>query len=97
MSDLPYDPNKDRINRQKHGIGLDAAARFDWETAVELGGQWEEDEYREVALGFIGDPLYFLVYTWRADADGNAHRRFISLRKANKREKVRYVRETGFG
>ncbi|MEM7445455.1 MAG: BrnT family toxin [Pseudomonadota bacterium] len=56
-------------NIAKHGVAFETAHDFDWETAT----------------GKIGDRLYVLVYTVRADT-----RRIISMRKANRREMRRY-------
>lgn len=39
-----------------------------------------------VAMGYIGQRLYVVVYVDRADS-----RRIISLRKANQREEKRYA------
>ncbi len=43
-------------------------------------------EARYTALGYIGDRLYYVVYTMRGDKC-----RIISLRKANPREERQYA------
>jgi hypothetical protein len=54
---------------------------------------WSDDrrdygERRERALVLLGTRLYFVAFTDRPEG-----RRVVSLRKANNREKIRYVRE----
>lgn len=85
--DLTFDPAKDRINREKHGISLAAAADLDWDMAID----WEDtrrnyQEKRICALAPIGNRIYYVVYVER-----NGTRRIISLRKANAREAHAYV------
>ncbi len=82
-----FDPDKDATNKAKHGVSLADAELIDWNAAL----IWEDDrkeygETRLVALAPIDDRLFCCVYVER---DG--HRRFISLRKANKREVMDYV------
>ena len=85
--EIDFDPQKDRRNREIHGLSLDQARFFAWDTAV----SWQDSrrDYREnryVALGFIGLRLHCMVYTDRIN-----HRRIISLRRANLRENQRYA------
>jgi len=66
------------------------AERFDWSTAIEAEDtRFDYGEVRWVALGFIDNQLFVLVYTPR-----NATIRIISLRKATKREQVYYETQT---
>lgn len=84
---ITFDPDKDRINRQKHGVSLAHAADLDWDTAMEELDDREdygEDRYR--AFGAIENKLYCVVYVDRDDG-----RRIISLRKANAKEVRNYV------
>jgi uncharacterized DUF497 family protein len=79
---IAFDPAKDLINREKHGISLLAAEFADWDNAWE----WQDTrkdygENRRVALAMIGERLYTIVYVER---DGC--KRIISLRKSNDRE-----------
>jgi len=85
---IEFDPAKDAINRDKHGISLGEAARIDWKAAV----VWPDDRFdygedRMRGLGYIGERLYYVAFVDRADV-----RRIISFRKANKREFNDYVR-----
>jgi uncharacterized protein len=81
---VEFDPAKDEINRTKHGISLQAATGFDWDTALEReDDRFDYGEVRFVAIGLIGDRLYIMVFTEGSD-DGVV--RVISLRSAEKHE-----------
>ncbi len=76
---IEFDPAKDVINLEKHGISLALAEQFDFDTAlITQDLRHDYGEVRWSAVGFIHQRLHFLVYTWRGDA-----LRVISLRKAN--------------
>ena len=82
---IEFDPTKDDINHAKHGISLQAAARFDWDTALEReDDRFDYDETRFVAIRLIDASLYVMVFTEGSDEDTV---RIISLRPAEKREK----------
>lgn len=88
--EITFDPEKDKLNRRKHGVSLLRAADFEWDTAVSwLDQRFEYEELRMCAVGAIGVRLYFLVYVETDDS-----LRVISLRKANTTEVRRYVRQT---
>jgi len=85
---IEFDPNKNAINRTKHGVSLGDAALLNWENAM----LWEDErvnygETRMSGLGYIGERLYFVAFVDRGQI-----RRVISFRKANKREFQDYVR-----
>lgn len=83
---ITYDPNKDTVNQQKHGVSLAEAAQIEWDTALErLDDRNDYGEDRYQALGFIENRLYCVVYVDREEG-----RRIISLRKANNREYKEY-------
>lgn len=85
--DITYDPNKDVVNRSKHGVSLAEAAKIDWFTALEkLDDREDYGEHRYRAFAPIENRLYCVVYVDRDDG-----RRIISLRKANAREVKDYV------
>jgi len=85
---IEYDPAKDAINRDKHGISLADALLFDWSHAqIEPDLRFDYGEPRFQATGYIGERLYFMVFCLR-----DKKTRVISLRKANKREFKDYVR-----
>ncbi len=82
-----FDPNKDRLNLEKHGLSLSLAEGLDWEAAL----LWIDDrqdygEMRVLALAPKTEILYYVAFVDRADV-----RRIISLRRANRREVKRYV------
>jgi uncharacterized DUF497 family protein len=84
-----FDPDKDRANRQKHGLSLDRAREMNFETAVFVADDRKNyGERRYQAFGLIGGRLHVLIYTMRGDV-----LRAISLRKANRKEQRRYDRE----
>jgi len=82
-----FDPNKDRLNREKHGLSLSLARELDWDAAL----LWIDDrqdygETRVLALAPKTEILYYVAFVDREDV-----RRIISLRRANRREVKRYV------
>jgi len=86
---IEFDPDKDAINRQKHGLSLADAERMDLGTAaIDADLRFAYGEGRFQALGLIGERLHMLVFTMRGDV-----LRAISLRKANPREVRRYEKQ----
>ena len=84
---ITFDPSKDQINIEKHGISLADAELAAWDEAL----TWQDDrkdygEIRMVALAPMADRLYCCVYVEREEA-----KRIISLRKANQREFDHYA------
>jgi uncharacterized protein len=85
---IEYDPAKDEKNRAKHGVSLQAAASFDWDTALEReDDRFDYGEVRFVAIGQIDARLYVVVFTEGSDIDTV---RIISLRPAEKHERSFY-------
>lgn len=85
-----WDENKRQANIIKHGVDFSIAEDFEWETAFEtIDDRHDYSEVRWVALGYIKNHLYDLIYTRRFD-----NIRIISLRRANNREREYYERET---
>lgn len=85
--DVEFDPAKDEANRAKHGVNLAMAADFDFLTAdVQYDDRWDYGEDRWRAAGFIGDRLFFLVFTETMNGI-----RAISLRRATRTEAQRYA------
>lgn len=81
---IEFDPAKDEINRTKHGISLQAASGFDWDTALEReDDRFDYGEARFVAIGLIDTRLYVMVFTVGSNDDAV---RVISLRPAEKHE-----------
>lgn len=85
--EISFDPLKDKLNRRKHGVSLAAAIAFEWDTAVIWpDARFHYSELRECAIGLIGNRLFHVTFV-----DRDTKRRVISLRKANRREELRYV------
>jgi uncharacterized DUF497 family protein len=80
-----YDPEKDRINRERHGIGLSAFAGFDEDPIVKIDDRRDYGEARFRAFGLIDGEPYCLAFTYRRDDI-----RLISLRRAHRKELERY-------
>ncbi len=82
-----WDEAKRRSNLAKHGVDLADSERFEFDTA-----RIEEDrdvrcEQRFRAIGFLGDRLYFIVFTPGAGDEPHV----ISMRLATPKEKRSYV------
>jgi uncharacterized DUF497 family protein len=87
MLRIDFDPNKDRLNRDKHGLSLALAVELDWDDAL----VWMDDrhhygETRMIALAPKTGVLYFVAFV-----DRDRMRRVISLRRTNRREVKHYV------
>lgn len=85
--DIEYDPAKDAMNREKHGVPL-ALGRLVLINRIgeELDERDYDGEIRRIAYGLIAGRLFVCVYTLRGDAH-----RIISVRKANRREQRRWL------
>ncbi len=84
--DIVFDPAKDAINRSKHGVSLILAeVLFAGSYATATDDRFDYGEVRRIAYGPIEGRLFMCVFV-----DRGAERRVISLRKANKREVMRY-------
>jgi hypothetical protein len=82
---IEFDPAKNETNRAKHGVSLQAAARFDWDTALEReDDRFDYGETRFVAIGRIEARIYVMVFTQGSDDDAV---RVISLRPAERHER----------
>ena len=85
---IEFDPGKNAVNREKHGVPLALAAELDWDAAlVWVDERVDYAEMRMVALAPRVDTLYYVAFV-----DRGAARRVISLRRANRREVKHYAR-----
>jgi uncharacterized DUF497 family protein len=85
-----WDEKKRLANFIRHKVDFADAIHFEWDTALEtIDDRRDYGEQRWVGLGFIGEKLHVLVYTFRAQKI-----RIISLRKANKRERLYYEKQS---
>ncbi len=67
---VAFDPAKDVANQRKHGISLQAAASFEWDTALEReDDRFDYGEVRFVAIGLIDARLYVMIFTEGPDDD----------------------------
>jgi uncharacterized DUF497 family protein len=83
---IEFDPTKDRINREKHGVSLAAAVDMDFDNALVIEDRRiDYGETRYIAYGLINSRLHVLWFTMRSDV-----LRAIGLRRANRRERIRY-------
>ncbi len=87
---LVFDPVKDLANQIKHGVPLALAEAFEMDGALVRDDlRFAYGEGRVIATGLIGNRVFVMVYTMRGET-----MRVISLRKANRREVLKYVNET---
>ena len=84
--EIEFDPDKDAINRLKHGLPLSDAARMDLDEAAVIEDRRRDyGEMRFLAYALIGDALHVMWFTMRGSVV-----RVIGLRKANRRERKRH-------
>jgi uncharacterized DUF497 family protein len=86
-----FDPRKDAINRERHGLSLASGDRIfeDPNHLILPSIRPEDGEDRFKVVGLVGDRLFTGVFTWRDDLP-----RFISVRRSNPGEE-RLYRATG--
>jgi uncharacterized protein len=86
-----WDPRKDRVNREKHGISFELAQRvFDDPNHLSLQDRHEGGEERWQTLGLIGPHAIVLVAHTFEDEHGEEVVRIISARKATRAERRLY-------
>ena len=82
-----FDPDKVKLNLDKHGLSRSFAEKLIWEEAyVWVDPRYAYDELRMIGLVPDGNTLYFVAFVDRGDV-----RRTISLRLAERREVKKYV------
>ena len=60
---IEFDPDKDEINKAKHGISLALASELDWDAALAwVDDRYEFDEVRMIALAPEIGTLYYVAY-----------------------------------
>ena len=87
MSGYDYEPEKNALNRTRHGLGLDDFTGFDSEPIETLDHRQDYGEERFRAFGWIAGSPYMIVYTIR-----DARVRLISLRRCHEKEMRRHER-----
>ena len=82
-----WDETKRADNLAKHAVDFAWVEDFAWDGAFIIPDKRREyGEPRFIAIGYLGERLYVLVFTPRLEAT-----RVIGLRKANRREVKFYV------
>jgi uncharacterized DUF497 family protein len=88
---LAWDENKNRINRRKHGISFETAARvFEDPDVVSYRDRVVYEEERWHSIGCAGDIAILLVVHTSEEPYGEEEIRIISARKATPRERALY-------
>ena len=83
---IEYDPVKDRLNRQKHGVGLDAAVAIFATPSVQWTSLRESHgKVRHVAVGLLEGLELTCVFTMRREVA-----RIISVRRSRHEERERF-------
>lgn len=82
---IEFDPAKDEANVAKHGVSLALAAEFEIHRVIE-DDRRDYGERRFRAFGLVRGIAHCLVFTQRGQ-----HIRAISLRRAHRKEMMRYV------
>ncbi|WP_342629227.1 BrnT family toxin [Nguyenibacter vanlangensis] len=82
-----FGPEKDAINKERHGLSLAFGAQiFEDEKHLILPTIRHEDgEDRYKIIGMVGEKLFTAVFVWRDDIP-----RFISVRRSNNGEEKSY-------
>jgi hypothetical protein len=85
---IEFNQAKDVANQTKHGVSLALADELNWEAAlVWVDDRFEYGELRMIALAPKTGILYYVAFVERGKM-----RRIISLRQANRREVIHYVK-----
>jgi hypothetical protein len=86
-----WDETKNRINRWKHGVSFETAARiFEDPNVVSYRDRVVDDEERWHAVGCAGGIAILLVVHTSEESYGEEEIRIISARKASSRERALY-------
>ena len=83
-----WDINKDKLNKQKHGIGFEDAIGIFFQKTFEIISIYETEFYSEqrvVAISKLNGRFITVIYTWRG-----VKRRIISARHSRKKEVEAY-------
>jgi len=83
---IEFDPVKDRINREKHGVGLDAASEIFATPSVQwISLRERHAEVRYIAVGLLNGVEFTCVFAARGQVA-----RIISVRRARHEERDRF-------
>lgn len=82
-----WDDAKNRQNIEKHGVSFELAQRiFDGPVFTWIDDRQDYGERREISIGKVDGAIMLTV----AHTDRSGVRRFISARRASRRERSRY-------
>ena len=91
-----WDPEKDSINRSKHGVSFETAALvFDDPFHLSVLDRVVAGEERWRTMGQIGGLVILVVAHTHKEQDGEETIRIISARKATRSERRYYERQNG--
>lgn len=86
-----WNPDKDRINRHKHGVSFDTVRRvFDDPLQISVPERVVESEQRWHTVGSVGGVPLLLVAHTVSMTDNEEVIRIVSARKATRHERKRY-------
>lgn len=85
--EIEFDPAKDAVNREKHGLSLSFGAWIfdDPDALIVPTIRRGDEEERYKAIGMVEGRLFTAVHVWRGAAV-----RFISVRRSNDGEERAY-------
>ncbi|MGE0283158.1 MAG: BrnT family toxin [Rhizobiaceae bacterium] len=86
-ADGQFDPEKDRLNREKHNLPLAFGDRIfeDGNHLIIPSIREIDGEERFKVVGRVGEKLFTGIFVWRNDLP-----RFMSVRRSNKGEERSY-------
>jgi uncharacterized DUF497 family protein len=86
-----WDEKKNRINRRKHGVSFETAARiFEDPSVVSYRDRVVDEEERWHSIGCAGGIAILLVVHTSEEQHGEEQIRIVSARKASPRERALY-------
>ena len=90
MTSTEFDPAKDAANLEKHGPSLAFGTSIFGAADLPIipSNRPQDEEERFKVVGMVEQKLFTGVFTWRDN-----RRRFISVRRSNRREKRAYHSE----
>lgn len=90
-----WDPRKDALNKDKHGIGFETASLvFSDPLHVSVPDRIVDSEQRWRTMGQVGGLIIIVVIHTYIEKNGQEIIRIISARKATKREGKHYEGKT---
>ena len=90
-----WDARKSARNLRERGFDFEFATQiFDGSTLERADSRRDYGERRVIALGKAQGVALAVVYTDRAESNGEGNRRIISARKSNRREREAYKKAT---